>query len=119
MPVFIHGDYSEVDAELARVASLPGAEVAKLDAAHAMNFLTATAEVDVLTGALKASGRATAFSAGTHWEGDMVWGTLGYPSPVDYAIYEKARGGGHDWLETTRTALHETMIKAMLEVLSK
>lgn len=59
----------------------------------------------VISGSLKASGRTSSDYDGNTWEGEIIYGgpLFGTPhpgpphDPVDYAIYEMNRGGGHDF----------------------
>ena len=122
MTIKLHSDYSAIDKELDRVSNLPGPSgKAKLDAAHAMNFAIAQAEVDIDTSSLLGSGRQSTSGSKFQWEGRMSWGgsSVGVNNPVDYAIYELARGGGHDWLGLTLPAMHARMVAAIKGVLSK
>jgi hypothetical protein len=47
------------------------------------------------TGALLESGRTESDFTGEVWTGTITYGDS--TGPVDYAIYEMARGGIHDW----------------------
>jgi hypothetical protein len=47
------------------------------------------------TGRLAASGRVNQFFDGRVWEGTITYGGMSHD--VEYAIYEMARGGIHDW----------------------
>jgi hypothetical protein len=64
------------------------------------------------TGALASSGRTHSWFDGSTWEGDITYGGRSYD--VEYAIYEMARGGVHDWYaglgiigEGYREAMHD------------
>lgn len=96
----IHGDYSQMDHELDRIDSLPDGEMkGLLDAVLAAAFAATQEDVHVETGSLKSSGRTESHSAGAKWQGEIHYGgpSMGPNNPVDYAIYEKARGGPHDF----------------------
>lgn len=63
--------------------------------------------VHVITGSLRASGRTSSDVTGGVWYGEITYGgpSSGYPNdPVDYADYERARGGEHDFLRNRHMA---------------
>lgn len=95
--IVIVSDYSELDRELDRLGRMPtfGARM-ELDGVLHKGFVMAKAAVHVQTGALKASGRedSEVHQSQHAWEGDITFGSPGENGPVDYAIYEKARGLG-------------------------
>lgn len=77
-----------------------------LEAALKAAFLDTQAATHVITGSLLSSGRTSSdFTDDRVWEGEITYGgslyrgvTPGPPNdPVDYAIYEMARGGIHDF----------------------
>lgn len=74
-------------------------------------YLETQALTHILTGSLKASGRTQSNytkRGGGEWTGEIIYGgqlhrppAPGPPNdPVDYAIYEMARGGAHDFFGT-------------------
>lgn len=68
-------------------------------------FMDTQARTHIITGSLKASGKTNSEFDGELWEGEITYGgelwespTPGPPNnPVDYAIFEMARGGEHDF----------------------
>lgn len=79
-----------------------------LETAHAAAFADTQARVAspvnqhtdwFPTGSLKASARISTDFDGKVWEGTITYGgpTTGPNNPVDYALYEAARGGVHDF----------------------
>lgn len=52
------------------------------------------------TGSLFNSGRKSTDFDGYHWEANITYGGPSSPRDVDYAIYEMARGGVHDFFRT-------------------
>lgn len=70
-----------------------------------MQFLDTQARTHVITESLRASGKMETDYDGRVWSGTIEYGgeltrppSPGPPAdPVDYAIYEKARGGDHDF----------------------
>lgn len=94
--ITITSDYSEVYAELDRLEAMPTSKtVVALDAALESSLEITRARVHVDTGALKASGDAEAKVLPGVWEGSFSFGDS--VAGVDYAIYELARGGDHDF----------------------
>ncbi len=49
------------------------------------------------TGSLFNSGHTDVDYDGESWTGSIIYGGPSVPNDVDYAIYELARGGIHDW----------------------
>jgi hypothetical protein len=97
----------EIIKELKRLGGPPGFKVVHgLELALSAAYADTQARTHIITGSLKASGDVEShFSDGRVWEGTITYGgTLhGAPKPgppndpVDYAIYEMARGGEHDF----------------------
>jgi hypothetical protein len=87
--------------ELKRLGGPPGFKVVgSLEAALAVAFADTQAKTHVITGSLKASGKTeTDFDSQGNWTGAISYGgaSAGPNNPVDYAIYEMARGGEHDF----------------------
>lgn len=128
--IYLHSDYSELDAELDRLSDMPDAKTkAKLDAVLHTGFELTQAAVHVRTGALKASGEedSEVHDVTDTWEGTITYGDPGDAGPVDYAIYEKERGlggaggvsnakGDHDFMDPLKT-LDPLYRAAILEAL--
>lgn len=97
--IVITSNIQDADRAIARLENMPTPEMtAKLDALFEASFAEAEARVHILSGSLKASGKESTSSGDNQWEGEMRWGGPSAPHEVDYAIYEKARHGAHDWL---------------------
>lgn len=116
--ITITGNYTAWELELERLAHMPDPKtIVELDAILSSQFAATQVAVHIETGSLKSSGKMTsAVDAEAHtWEGTMVYGgpSLGVNNPVDYAIYEKARGGPHDFLASAELleVLYTTAIK--------
>lgn len=103
--ISIESDWDDVLNELDRLDALPGPDLGE----H-LNFVlldllaTAKAETHVITGSLKNSGRAEIDTDNDKtWQGRIIFGgpSPGFPhDPVNYAGYERARGGEHDFLRS-------------------
>jgi hypothetical protein len=64
-------------------------------------FESTQANVHVVTGSLRGSGRTSSDVTGDTWVGEITYGgpSPGYPrDPVVYAGYEQNRGGAHDFM---------------------
>ena len=128
--IVLTSNYSEIDAEIARVQSMPTLKMKTLlDGALHLGFVETQAAVHVDSGDLKASGNEKSKSRKTtqDWEGEIEYG--GKTSGVDYAYYEQRRGvhwegpssvkGDHDFMEpVTGEVFNEVMVGAILEGLS-
>lgn len=97
----IESDWNAVEEDIDRIMSMPSAGmVLGLDSVQAVAFALTMADVHVDTGSLKSSLTSkTGLSETRHWEGELHAGgpSGGVNNPVDYAIYEKRRGGPHDF----------------------
>lgn len=73
--------------------------VHELELVLAAAFADTQARAHVITGSLKASGKTSSDFDGEDWKGEISYGgaSAGPNNPVDYAIYEMARGGDHDF----------------------
>lgn len=77
----------------------------ELEALLKAAFVQTQAETHVITGSLKASGKTESDFDGDVWTGNITYGGALWRTPtpgpandpVDYAIYEMARGGAHDF----------------------
>jgi len=97
----IHADLDDFYDAL-RVLSGPGPEtVAALDGVLAKGFAETQARVHVITESLKRSGRPKSTHDDDSWDGAIIYGGPSPGSvndPVEYAEYERQRGGTHDYL---------------------
>ena len=75
--------------------------IMRLEKLLASTFGATQAATHIITMSLKLSGKTSSDWDGGHWEGDISYGgeSTGINNPVDYAIYEMARGGHHDFLQ--------------------
>lgn len=88
-----------------KTAAPPHHIVGDLEAVLQTAFMLTQVKTHVLTGSLKASGKTDTDFDGDEWVGTISYGGALWktPSPgpannpVDYAIYEMARGGDHDF----------------------
>lgn len=82
-------------------------------------FRATQSAVHVITRSLKTSGRLSSTHSKDSWSGEITYGGLSEGSihnPVDYAEYERERGGHHDFLAPA-IALEEQYVKAMMTLL--
>lgn len=92
-------------ADMHELAGPPHKPVGELEAMLAAAFAETQAATHIITGSLKASGKTNSEFDGDEWTGEIIYGGAlwkaavpGPPNdPVDYAIYEMARGGDHDF----------------------
>lgn len=92
--------------EAGRLGRLPDAKtVAMLNAVLKDGLLEAVGLTHVDTGSLKSSAKSKSSKTLSQWEGEFSFGgpSAGINNPVDYAIYEKARGGEHDFFKAVHT----------------
>ncbi len=95
----ITSDYSELDRELDRLERMPDVKAQlALDTVLQLGYKETQAATHVETGSLKDSGKvdSSVNKIDKQWEGEITYGgpSSGPNNPVDYAIYEKARGVG-------------------------
>lgn len=86
--------------EVERIGSSPSFKtIGRLEQVTASGFAATQAAVHVITGSLKMSGRTETDFDGKQWRATYLYGgpSPGVNNPVDYAIYELARGGDHYW----------------------
>lgn len=113
----IHSDYSDIDRHLDKVGSAPTTTgKAALETVLGMALIELKRATHVQTGSLVASEKAESDSGGNTWVGTLTAGgpSTGVNNPVDYAIYERARGDAHDFLET-QDLLAPAWIAAMMK----
>jgi hypothetical protein len=131
--VRLRSNWRGIDQELDRLDRLPDARtIAMLDSVLAAGFAATQAAVHVQTGSLKSSGDSHSefLQATKEWKGEISYGgaSLGPNNPVNYAIYEAARGiggaggasdaqGDHNFMAPL-SASHLAYVKAMLKALN-
>lgn len=101
MGVRTHVDDHEAQQELARLGSLNRVAY-HLESLLSRQFQASEAAVHVLTGSLKGSADLQSGFDEDTWTGRLSWGGAApgeVNDPVVYAVYEKARGGLHDFRE--------------------
>lgn len=90
----------EAQAELDRLIAMPTPKMsALLNGQLASTFAQTNAFTHVETGSLKESEKIEKTAEPHEWEGQVRFGGPSTPKDVDYAIYERARGGSHDFLQ--------------------
>lgn len=121
MSVTVKSDFSKLEKEFDRLLGLPDLSMKNsLDNVLEIGFKATQANVHVITGSLKSSGKQRSEADGDTWIGEIEYGgpSLGINNPVDYAIYEKARDEDHDFFATL-PALHVLYVSAIKKGLSK
>lgn len=119
--VLVHVNTAPARAETRRLQRLPREkDKVKLDRVLHSGFVGSQAIVHVETGSLKSSGREKSDRTRRRWTGEISYGgpSAGPNNPVDYAIYEKARGDSHDFMANTHL-LHEMYVKQIKEILAR
>lgn len=125
MRIEIESDWSDVNRELDRLERLPnGAAITLLDALLGASFSAVEANVHILTGRLKGTGTVHSWTLGPLWEGRIHYGTPGffdvhhhhYGPEVMYAIFEKRRGGTHDFFNPAK-AMESAFVEGMVAIL--
>lgn len=84
----------------------PVVAIGKLEKLLSATFAATQAATHIITTSLKQSGKVESDFDGAHWEGSIEYGgdSTGPINPVDYAIYEMARGGDHNFLAPAEAA---------------
>ena len=93
----------------------------KLDRVLHFGFVGTVARAHVDTGSLKASIKERSERTKRTWRGEIEAGGVapgGVNNPVDYAIYEKARGEDHDFFGNLHMT-HEMYVKTLKEILAR
>lgn len=75
--------------------------IAELELALHQAFEFTQSQVHVITGSLRGSGRPESDYVDSVWIGSVTYGgdSPGFPNdPVEYATYEMARGGDHNFM---------------------
>ena len=117
MVIVIKGDYTGIEKDLDHLDHLPDGKAKKLLDAVLMAGYVGTQElVHIRTGSLKSSGKEGSSSSARQWEGVIQYGgvSAGINNPVRYAIYEKARGGAHDFMRNL-SLTHTEFVEAIKE----
>lgn len=108
-----------IDAEVNRLADGPSpSDLLAFEIVLEDQFRATQAAVHVITRSLKGSGKSHFKMDGNSWEGEITYGgsTYGINNPVDYAEYERERGGYHDFMAPVEK-LSQGYIEAMAEFL--
>jgi hypothetical protein len=101
MVILIKSDYSDMFAELDRVASMPTPKMkAGLDFVLNTGFETSRGLVHVQTGRLKASGHKESTTKASVWTGQFSFDAENNDGDP-YGEYELARGGPHNFFANT------------------
>jgi hypothetical protein len=91
----------------------------ELEKAAQATYEASQDEVHIITGSLKGSGRWEVERGRVRTTVRVIYGgpSSGPISPVDYAIYEQARGGAHDFMgpavDRTQSMYPESMLRAI------
>lgn len=99
MSVRVHVDDDQQDREFRRLLDM-GPVTTELERILALQFAAGQAAVHVDTGSLRGSQEIDSDYAAGRWSGQISFGgaSPGFANdPVDYAVYEAARGGTHDF----------------------
>lgn len=116
----VHGNFTKSLDNAIQTAKKMGVPpyklVGELEAVFAEAYLDTQDKTHIITGSLKASGKKATDFDGNDWEGTISYGgSSGGPNnPVDYAIYEMARGGDHDFfrdLGVYEQQMHAVILK--------
>lgn len=101
MSYHLEVDDHEAQMELDRLIAMPtGKMSALLNGELAVTYAKTNAFTHRETGSLAASEKIVKGAPEPHqWEGALHFGGPSAPKDVDYAIYERARGGMHDFLQ--------------------
>lgn len=115
----IKSDWGPIKRELKRLRGIPSmSDKRKLDRVLRRGLSDAQSIVHIDTSSLYQSGKVDSALYGKIYIGDIEFGGFsgGVNNPVDYAIYELERGGGHNFMRKTPD-LHPLWIKAMISIL--
>ena len=95
-----HGSLNEMIDHFKGLQKPPVKTIFRLEQALARGFAGTQAATHVITSSLKWSGTTTSHFDGDTWEGTVTYGgpSTGVNNPVEYAIYERQRGGDHDFM---------------------
>lgn len=113
----VHGDYTGIEQEFDRLSKMPSPKAAALlDLVLNSQGVAVRAATHVDTSSLKQSIKDSSDTDIHVWEGTISAGgpSKGINNPVDYAIYEKARGEDHDFFSPL-PAFHGLYVTAIRE----
>lgn len=119
MSFYFELDLSPVERDMDKLKRLPGRRGKRiLDNVLDNQTEMVQVNVHVETGSLKSTIRNESKLAISKWTGTISAGgpSLGVNNPVDYAIYEKRRGGDHDFMKIA-DKLHYQYINAIRRIL--
>lgn len=94
-------DAEDADRELARLQDgFDATTNLRYEAVLGALFAATQAQVHIVTGSLKLSGKVRSEARKHSWRGEIIYGgrSSGPNNPVRYAPMERARGGEHDFL---------------------
>lgn len=115
--IVIKGDYSGIERDLNHLDRQPDSKMKSLlDAVLNAGYVGTQTLVHIETGSLKSSGKEKTSSSKRQWKGEIRYGgpSAGVHNPVRYAIYEKARGGAHDFMGNLNLT-HSEFVEAIKE----
>lgn len=120
--IHISSDFSEIDREIKRLSKIPNSiDRQRLNGVLKRAEAAVEGAIHVETGSLKSSVASSSSydRAFRTWEGNIVVGGAsgGVNNPVDYAIYEQRRDGGHDFM-LVLNAFHADWVAAIRGALS-
>jgi hypothetical protein len=94
--------------------------ITELESVWAAMFAQTQMKTHIITGSLKASGRPETDYNGFEWSGAIYYGgpSGGINNPVEYAIYEMARGGSHNFFGGL-PAYNESLKRAVKSVFKR
>ena len=97
--VIDHG-LSDMISKFDELSKPPFKTIFRLETELKATFTSTQAAVHHITSSLWHSGRTESDFDGDNWSGQIIYGgASGWVNdPVEYAIYERARGGEHDFL---------------------
>lgn len=106
----------EMRKEFQELAIYPLPAISRLEGILTRTFAATQAATHIITASLKLSGKTSSDFTGEEWSGKIEYGgpSAGINNPVDYAIYEQARGGDHDFMLPT-VAFEDQFESAMLD----
>lgn len=112
-----HGSLQEMIDSFNKMQKPPTKTIFALEMSLQKGFQNTQQHVHIITSSLKWSGTTTSNFDGETWEGTVTYGgpSKGINNPVEYAIYERQRGGEHDFmspLEATESEM-EKIVKSM------
>lgn len=116
----IKSDWSKIKHELRRLKRVPTLrDKQKLDRVLRRAMMAAQMQTHIDTGSLFTSADDDSALYGNVYIGEFTFGgqSEGINNPVDYAIYEQDRGGGHDFMRGIEQRFHAEWVQAIKEIL--